>query len=406
MGNIKKGLLQGAPMLARMVEETSESFDLTNNISIEVHTASFRNTRGYTIVAALLDELAFWQGEESTDPDIEVINAIRPGMSTIPNAMLLCSSSPYARRGALWEAHRKHFGKDDDPILIWQAETRRMNPTVRQSIIDEAYERDPASADAEYGAQFRADIEGFVNREAVEACVALGCYERPAQPKLRYAAFIDPSGGASDSFTLAIAHRDGDSIFLDCVREVRPPFSPEAVVAEFASTLKAYRVSRVDGDRYAGLWPVEQFAKCGIRYAQAAKPKSDLYRDLLPLLNSRRVELLDHPKLVAQLVGLERRTARGGRDSIDHAPGSHDDVANAVAGALLAAQAAYKQRITMAIHAPDYTTPGRRSEGYDIDPVTFERLDRQRTRPLVTVVRLTEKEVPAVRGRVHSKLGS
>ena len=36
---------------------------------------------------------------------------------------------------------------------------------------------------------------------------------------------------------------------------------------------------------------------------------------------------------LAQLCGLERRTARGGRDSIDHAPGGHDDLANAVAGA-------------------------------------------------------------------------
>ena len=53
----------------------------------------------------------------------------------------------------------------------------------------------------------------------------------------------------------------------------------------------------------------------------------------MPLLNSNRIELLDHPRLVAQLCGLERRTTRGGRDSIDHAPGGHDDLANAVAGA-------------------------------------------------------------------------
>jgi hypothetical protein len=56
--------------------------------------------------------------------------------STVPNAMLLCASSPYARRGALWDAHRRHFGKDGDPILVWQAPTRTMNPTVPQSIID------------------------------------------------------------------------------------------------------------------------------------------------------------------------------------------------------------------------------------------------------------------------------
>ena len=53
------------------------------------------------------------------------------------------------------------------------------------------------------------------------------------------------------------------------------------------------------------------------------------------MINSGRVDLLEHPRLVAQLSRLERRTGRGGRDSIDHAPGDHDDLANAVAGALV-----------------------------------------------------------------------
>jgi hypothetical protein len=39
--------------------------------------------------------------------------------------------------------------------------------------------------------------------------------------------------------------------------------------------------------------------------------------------------------MIGQLVSLERRTARGGRDSIDHPPGAHDDVANAAAGVLV-----------------------------------------------------------------------
>lgn len=96
-------------------------------------TASFRSTRGYAIAAAICDELAFWQNDNySAEPDYEIINAIRPGMLQFPNAMLLCASSPYARKGALWDAHRKHFGKDNDPILVWQAATRTMNSTVPQ----------------------------------------------------------------------------------------------------------------------------------------------------------------------------------------------------------------------------------------------------------------------------------
>ena len=66
-----------------------------------------------------------------------------------------------------------------------------------------------------------------------------------------------------------------------------------------------------------------------------------MHLGLLPLLNSGRVELLDHKRLVAQLCTLERRTSRAGKDSIDHVPGGYDDIANAVAGAVvLAAQAA------------------------------------------------------------------
>lgn len=55
------------------------------------------------------------------------------------------------------------------------------------------------------------------------------------------------------------------------------------------------------------------------------------------MLNAGRCELLDVPRLAAQFAGLERRVARGGEDSIDHAPGGSDDVPNAAAGALVLA---------------------------------------------------------------------
>jgi hypothetical protein len=209
-----------------------------------------------------------------------------------------------------------------------------MNPSVPQSFIDEAYEDDPANAAAEYGGLFRSDIESLISREAVEACVVHDRFELPPMANFHYAAFCDPSGGSADSMTLAIVHREGEKVVLDAIREARPPFSPEEVVAEFSTLLKSYRLKTVTGDRYAGLWPTERFEVHGIRYEAAAKPKSDLYRDWLPILNGKRCELLDHPKAIAEICGLERRTARGGRDSIDHSPGAHDDLANCIAGAM------------------------------------------------------------------------
>lgn len=145
------GLLEAVPMLARLVEgRTAESIDLTTGVSIEVHTASFRSVRGYTVVAAVLDEIAFWRSEDSANPDREIIAGLRPGMATVPGALLLGISSPYARRGALWEAYRQHHGRDGDPVLVWQADTRTMNPTVDEAVIGAAYAQDEIAAAAEW----------------------------------------------------------------------------------------------------------------------------------------------------------------------------------------------------------------------------------------------------------------
>ncbi|WP_370319227.1 hypothetical protein [Oricola sp.] len=324
------------PIPAKMVaKDTADGLDLTNGLGIEVTTNDRRRVRGRTVVASVFDEVAFWRAENTANPDDEVYNAIKPAMATIPGAMLIGISSPYARRGLLWRKYKAHHGKAGR-ILVVRAPTWVMNPTIKRDgeFLTEAYRDDPSSAAAEFGAQFRTDIEAFIAREVVEACVATGLYERPSLPEESYLAFVDPSGGSNDAMTLAIAHAEGERSILDAVRERKPPFSPEGVVADFCAFLKTYGIREVVGDRYGGEWPREQFRKHGIDYRLAEKPRSDLYRDLLPVLNSGQADLLDSDRLVNQLVGLERRVARGGKESIDHAPGGHDDLANAVAGAI------------------------------------------------------------------------
>ncbi|GLS36062.1 hypothetical protein GCM10010869_16510 [Mesorhizobium tianshanense] len=345
------GFLHHIPMLREMVErETASSFDLCNETTIEISTASYRSVRGYAIIAFLADEIAFWPSEDSADPDIEILRAIRPAMAQFPNPLLLCASSPYARKGALYEAYTRHFGKEDDNVLVWQADTRSMNPTVPQSFIDAEMEKDPLSAAAEYLAQFRSDVETFISVEALQACV-VPLTERAPRQGVRYHGFVDPSGGASDSMTLGISHLEGDKAVLDCLREVTPPFSPQNVAAEFASTLKRYGIYKIVGDRYAGEWPREQFRNFNVSYEASADAKSNIYRDLLPLLNSQQIELLNHKRLLLQLQSLERRTTRAGRDAIDHPPGSHDDLANCAAGSLLMCLASKKREVHVGIIA-------------------------------------------------------
>jgi hypothetical protein len=330
-----RAMLTTIPMLKKMlVREVADSFELSTGLTIEITTASFRTARGFTAPLILCDEIAFWMNTEtSANPDQEILRGLRPALSTIPNSMLLAASSPYAKKGSLWNAYRRHYGQDGD-VLIWKAPSKLMNPSLPQSVLDDAFADDPASAASEYGADFRSDIASFVDRQTVECCIDRGAFERPFQPNRKYAAFCDPSGGSSDSFTLAIAHvENADVIVIDCLREIPAPFSPPAAVAELAGVLKSYKLRRVTGDRYAGEWVATAFRQVGITYENSQLTRSECYLEFLPLLNSGKVKLLDHAKAVNQICGLERRTARSGKDSIDHSPGAHDDLANSLAGA-------------------------------------------------------------------------
>jgi hypothetical protein len=282
----------------------------------------------------IADEAAFYYSDEhSSNADVEILNAVRPGLATTKGPLII-ASSPYAKRGVLWDAHRRHYGPTGDPlILVAQGTSRDFNASLPQSVVDRALERDHASANAEYLAQFRNDLEAFVPYEVVASCIGDFNEMAPLTEHSPYFCFVDPSGGSSDAFTLAISHRDGERFVIDAIREIKPPFSPEQTTDDFATLCRSYGIARVTGDRYAGEWPREQFRNRGIWYAVSEKTKSDLYRDLLPLLNSTRIVLPRSERLINQLTGLERRTSRAGKDSIDHGPGQHDDLANAVAGA-------------------------------------------------------------------------
>jgi hypothetical protein len=334
-----KAFFKRIPMLSRMIKRENQlGLELSNSLAIEVTTASFRSVRGRTVVAALCDEIAFWQSEESANPDEAVIAAIKPAMATIPNAMLLCASSPWAKRGILYQNYKRYFGTESDRVLVWQASTDVMNPEIDRTIIEDAYKDDPVAASSEYGAIFRNDVSSFVTRESVEACIVDGRHELLPSPGVKYSAFIDAAGGTGkDSFCMGIAHKERDLGILDVLKETRPPFSTDVVVKEYCDLLRAFGVNFVIGDGYAGGFIVDAFAKYDVTLQQSAKRKSAIYAEFLPMLNSKRVELLDVERMIVQFTALERSTTRGSsRETIDHPPrGGHDDLCNAAAGALV-----------------------------------------------------------------------
>lgn len=328
-----RGMIDSNQLLQSMVvKDSPDSIELSNRCVIEIMTAGFKGIRGYSVSCAILDEIAFWS-DGGANPDKEILTALRPSLATL-GGKIIALSSPYARKGVLWDNYKRHFGKETSKrVLVAQAPSLLMNSLLPAHVVEQAYQDDAASAKAEYGSEFRTDVETFVNREVIDSLVCIGRHELPYLSENKYFAFTDPSGGSKDAFTLAIAHKENNVVIVDAIRAIVPPFSPEQVVDDFCVLLASYGIRNVTGDRYAGEWPREQFYKRGITYLPCKKSKSELYRDLLPLLNSGNVELLDNEKMINELVSLERRTARGGRDSIDHPPNGHDDRINAVAGA-------------------------------------------------------------------------
>ena len=158
-------------------------------------------------------------------------------------------------------------------------------------------------------------------------CTAIGMWALSIRPVARPT--VSPS---------AIAHNEDEIGVLDAVREIKPPFSPEGVVSEFADLCKSYGSRKVTGDRYAGEWPREQFAKRGIKYEPSERSQGHPLSQFLAADQLGQGSAARQPAAwSASWSAWRRNTARGGKDSIDHARGAHDDVANAVAGALLLA---------------------------------------------------------------------
>jgi hypothetical protein len=340
--------LEETPLLAPLVQRVKgDKIMLRNGAQIIVQTNNVRSPRGKTICCAIYDEAAHWLGEDYSNPDREVNNAISPGLMRFPGSLKIIISSVHRRAGLLHDCYAKHFGKADDDVLVVLGTALQFNPTLDAAEIARRVALDPEAAGAEYLSQWRDDLTNFLDRMLVESAIDRGIVARPPQQGVTYVGFTDPSGGRGDAFTAAVGHRDGAVLCVDALYERRAPFDSDQTIDEVAALLKSYGVNTVRGDDYGADLTVAAFKRRGISYKnlklgdtegkQGKLNRSEIYLNSVGLFTSARVRLLDNPRLVHQLISLERRASRSsGHDTVDHPAQGHDDLANACCGCLVA----------------------------------------------------------------------
>jgi hypothetical protein len=183
----------------------------------------------------------------------------------------------------------------------------------------------------------------------------------------RYVAFMDLSGNKSDSHALAIVHKEDDRIIMDTMMEIEPgQGSVDYVVSQFSGLARAYGCREISADAFGAEWAGAPFEKAGTPLKKSVMPKSNLFLNAAQLIKSGKAELIYSDRLLGQFASLDRRPGPQGIDIVQKVPGSRDDLANAVCGAIVTAHMEEIRMPALPVvgpHQMDKVIGGKKSEG-------------------------------------------
>ena len=273
------GFLEKSDMLRKQIASTTATeIRLKNGILITTSANSFRSSRGYFLICAVFDEVAFWSDDATgAIPDVAVYTAVLPNLMPT-NGMLIGISSAYRKSGLLYTKYRDFFGKDSDDTLVVKGTTTDFNQSIDENWIAAYRAADPSGASAEWDSSFRVDLEGFLDDAVIDRSINYARpLELPWRPNFIYRAHTDPSGGAiaGDAYSIAIGHREGEKYIIDVVRGRFGPFDPVQLTGEFADLCKQYRIREIVGDGYSKEWCQSAWRSFGFHYTRSEETASD-----------------------------------------------------------------------------------------------------------------------------------
>ncbi|HVW26233.1 MAG TPA: hypothetical protein VHC69_12745 [Polyangiaceae bacterium] len=381
-----KGLCELPAVKKRVARVLAESVEFKTGVTVAVMTADAVNVSGPTVVTAIRDEWAKWPGDESTMPDREIENSLRPALAPVegaPRRRLIGITSSYIQEGLAFETDRDHFGRADSPVLVVRGATATYNPNIdRAWLAREKARIGDATFAREYLGEWQpAIVEGYFPATLVTACVDGGRVSSPPVAGVTYYAAID-AAFRGDLFALAVAHREqrpgaAPLTVVDGVWTWRAPrgepLPVEETVAACASIIKPYGALTF-ADQFA-LDPLkEAFARYQVYLQEApwtATTKPTRFSSVRADMTNGRVRLPDDSALVRELCNIRARLLRSGGEHIEARSGTDDRVHAAV----LAASEAMTRQPDLREAAPVAGPPPRSREAAAL--AWEQRLQRQ-----------------------------
>ena len=242
----------------------------------------------------------------------------------------------------MWNVYQEHFGKnliEDEETVFLKGPSLLMNPTLKKATVQKAYDRDPVVASSEFGASFRESIGGYVNSTTLKKVTVKDRKELHYNSFSKYIAAADLSAGVSensDDASAVIGYVKKsligapDKLIICKYLHYNAPFNPDYVIKKMSELLREFKIKRIHADNYASQFQSRLWGKNRIKHIPIKRNKTEIYADLLGMISSGSIELLDDPELLTQAMNLQRKTVGGGREIIDHISGADDALINSI----------------------------------------------------------------------------
>lgn len=356
-----------------------------------------KGLRGRGIICYILDELAFFINDGKSSAE-QIYRAINPSIAQFSpkdpkdrhrplgpsEGRAIAISSPDARDGFFYHLYQMSLtnSKASENMLMIQAPTWEVNPTLSKEYYEVEYHKDPRSFMTEHGAEFSDRVRGWIE-DATDLTDCIDPASRPilrGEPREMFFCGLD-FGMVNDGTAVALTHLKNGKVNLAYHeawyagkdwREVNPHL--QAPLTEYARRLKD--ITRLDiteiaewlrmlstkffiesgvFDQWAGPIFEQELHKRGLRQFEmrqfSVMDSSHAFHTAKMFMFSRQLTLYDYPvvqqlseetvtkhsPLVTEL--LELQSTSGGKNIViveaPNVAGKHDDMSDAFVRSLL-----------------------------------------------------------------------